>query len=186
LVWLCEIFDKKMINLLTPETKKKLTREEREREILIALGLLFVLLLVAFTFNFALWLNFRIQTQTMVIINPVPTGAVNLQTAEETRANQQIKQLSTWWPKESWYYLLSELQTTKPATIKLARLVGELRASGLILAIAGESTNRQELANFAEELKKSQSFSRVDLPLNDLLAGEKSRFTLNLEVANHD
>lgn len=176
-----------MINLLTPEIRKRLKHEEHQREVIVTLWLLFGLFFIALVLNLALWLNFRIQTQTIIINNsPSLEEPISKQFIDDKLVSEQVERLLTWWPKRTWFDVLTELQALKSGAIRIGRLVGEIRGNNLVLAIAGEASNRQELAKFADQLKNNKFFSRVDLPLNDLLAGEKSRFTLNLEIVNHD
>ena len=177
-----------MINLLTPEIRKKLKAEEREREIIVVLGLLFILLVVALIFNLTLWFNLEIQKQTL-FANQSDTPSDNLamgETSGDKQINSKIKQLTNWWPARSWFSALSKIQQNKLATIKISRLVGETSNGILKMALVGEAVNRQELVSFTDNLKQDKFFANVDLPIGDLLGNNKNQFTLNLIISNHD
>lgn len=177
-----------MINLLTPEIRKKLKREEREREIIVVLWLLFTLLTIVLIFNLALWFNLEIQKQTLGI-NRSEVQSRNLatrETLEDKQINSKIKQLTGWWPVQSWFTVLTKIQQSKSATIKISRLVGETSDKILKMALVGEAVSRQELVSFVNNLRQDKFFANVDLPIGNLLGNNKNQFTLNLIIANHD
>lgn len=177
-----------MINLLTTEAKERLTRDWRWRQLAVALGLALIVFLVAATFNFALWLNFDIQKQPLFPQLSDNNNSPFVSGKEASQAREEIGQLIKWWPSQNWSELIVKIEKAKPATTKIDQIVGDLSEKGEVLdmAITGQTTNRQDLVRFVDDLSQDKSFSKVDLPIESLLISSNGQFTINLTVKNND
>lgn len=177
-----------MINLLTIEAKEKLVRDWRLRQLVVALGLITILFLVAATFNIALWLNFSIQKQPLVSQLSINKNSPFVSEKDTDQVKDKIGQLMKWWPSDNWSALIVKIEKVQPTTTKINQIAGALSEKDGILnmVITGETTNRQDLVKFVDDLSQDNSFSKVDLPIESLLIASNGQFTINLTVKNND
>lgn len=177
-----------MINLLTIEAKEKLVRDWHLRQLMVILGLVIILFLVAATFNIALWLNFNIQKQPLIPQFSLGQDSPFVSGQEANLVKGKISQLIKWWPNENWSELIVKIEKVQPTTAKINQIAGTLseKDGTLNMVITGQTTNRQDLVKFVDDLSKDNSFSKVDLPIESLLIASNGQFTINLTVKNND
>jgi len=174
-----------MANLLTSEAKKKIVYDWRLRQLVVALGLISVWLLVAVIFNLALWFNFNIQKGPF-LSQFLSNNTSEAEEVELQQAKNRIGQLAKWWPKSLWTEAIIKIENLRPDTIKIYHLAGIFseKDQTLSLALAGQASKRQDLVDFAEQLRQDNFFEQVDLPVESLLLTSNGQFTLNLILKN--
>ncbi|HRZ30274.1 MAG TPA: hypothetical protein P5274_01225 [Candidatus Paceibacterota bacterium] len=175
-----------MANLLTIEAKKKNIHDRQLRQLVVVLGLLVSLFLVALIFNLALWLNFNIQKRPLSLKSSLADSSVVM--AEESLARDKITQLAKWWTKSNWSVAIAKIEEVRPATIKIYQIAGVFTEKGqtLTMMLNGQTTSRQDLVKFTDDLRQDDFFSAVDLPIESLLIGNNGQFSINLSLRNHD
>jgi len=176
-----------MANLLTIEAKKKKSRARQLRQLTVIFGLLGGLFLIAFIFNLALWLNFNIQKGS-INLNSVLRDRSTLGVEESRQAKDKITQLAKWWPESDWSIAIVKIKEYQPQTIKIQQIAGVYseKNKAMNMMLNGETTSRQDLVKFTEELKQDNFFSSVELPIESLLVGSNGQFSLSLGLKNND
>lgn len=80
--------------------------------------------------------------------------------------------------------VFGELVASRKGGIRLHHLVLECPSvvAGCVVAVIGRADDRQNLLDYVQALKENPMFTKVQSPINNLINGKDSQFTLELET----
>lgn len=169
-----------MINLVSPQKKNSLKREQKKRHVVIVLyGLVFLLVMLN-VLGWTLWTYFDWPTRAIVSKN-LSKNQLNISPA----ALEQFLKLSSWWPVEPWFQILAKLSERTPSSLETKQFTGtwDIKKNIQQLTWQGNFASRQELVDFSEKLRLSKIFAEVNLPFDNLVkSGKQVEFILNLKL----
>lgn len=174
-----------MINLLTKEEKNNLNNEQRARQAVAFVSLLTILFSVGVVVSLSFFINLKIQRGDSPTNLSVENDSMPSLTAEENKLTEsKIKRLTDLWPEENWSNIVIHFISNKPQVIKISQFAGvfDPKDKKMNLAITGNTDSRDQLVLFGDQLKTDDSFSKVDLPINNLLNEKGGQFSIKLEI----
>lgn len=180
-----------MINLLLPENKKRLALEYHQRVALIYLLSLIGLLLVALVVLGSFYLSLVIEKKSLV--DSGKTGSKYFDTEDLAdysgnilRVNKMITLLTTNRNQlHQVTEVLDRLVEARPAGIKLTSLsVGRQDDGRWAAVIQGISSQRKNIINLIDSLKKDPLFSVVDSPFSNLIKDGRSDFIMTVFLSS--
>jgi hypothetical protein len=166
-----------MSNVLTPETKKKLSRSIRARY-LTTLAL--VLVAGAFVAALALVPTFAaLATARAALVVPAEEaeGARDDQ-AQAQRAQNLVKALSPLISSTTPSELLGDALSARPDGISVTSITYQARSKNIVLS--GTSDGRQPVNAYRDALEAGGKFAGVSVPVSALAGTLDGRFTITL------
>jgi hypothetical protein len=177
-----------MANLITTQQKKNIKKDYNIRLLTTIFFLIFILGL--FVLAYVAPYYFYVKHSYLMIINQfekiiIPENNENIgesmsrivnRTVEETKVVTFYTQ-NTLKPSE---YLEKIVMSLNP-NIKISRLVfGSNKNKEFQFLVSGLSSNREGLVVFIDDLKKEDSFLKVESPVSDFAKDNNIDFTLNI------
>lgn len=180
-----------MINLLPPQQKKEILKEEKLKLIFILGVLLWLFLVVFVLFLFLIKIYSAIITENQKIIverakmSFEASGAQNLE--EEIRLiNQKLVRLDTFYQEQAdLSEFVSNVSNILPKKLYLTSLsLNPLsqKKNKFQIYLAGLAPTRQLLLEFKKNLDAHSEFSEVDFPPSNWLKAENINFTVTFKI----
>jgi hypothetical protein len=178
-----------MLNLLLRKDRYDLRKEYTLRFwiIMSAVGILslLVFMVLLFSINIFVWVENQIVTQQLETV----LGADNTKQREEVHEmtrniNRQVNTFNKTQPEYSGF--LSQILNAQPAGVGLNSIdfnsVTEEDEEFIKISIQGQSGLRNNMVQYAENLRQIPQFRNVDLPLSNLTQDTNINFRITLDT----
>ncbi len=179
-----------MLNLLRPEQKKKIIREYHVRFFVLALTLLFVSQIIAIILLVPSYLTSKSAADNLNSQN----AALQAQSADQEGSTLN----ATIQKTNDSINIFSSIASSSPDVIAALHKVidnkgGAVRIIGLNYSIQGKqqqvtmqgvAASRQDLLNFAKQLKQQKGIVSADLPISDFSQAQNINFSLPITITS--
>ncbi len=178
-----------MANLLPNKEKQNLQSDFLSRKLVIAslaLGILLIIVLVIIgSFLVGLFIrerslaNFSLASnQESKIVRDLDNSMTLLK-----KIDAEVKTINSYWSEPLISILVAKALTLKPAGLKISGIIIERVEAGkpTKLSLVGLASGRNELVNYVDLLRRDKFFTRVDLPVENLISDQGGQFVINLE-----
>lgn len=175
-----------MINLLPPQYKQELVKEEKRRLVLI-LSVLFLIFLVSLILIlFSIKISLQGQVEALKIIadseeKTLRTSEVQILREKINLANQNLLKLKSFYRDQiSSTEILEKIFQTIPSGIELTSLSWQKDNS--LVSLSGFSPNREILLEFIKKLEEKKEFSEINYPTTIWVEPVDINFSLTLKI----
>lgn len=176
-----------MANLLTVEARKSLKNDFLHRKLIVVSIAGVLLLLVAIIIWLTFWFSLLIEKRSLGVreenlpVDEQREDFAPVVDQSETIAN--AKELKLLWSEPLASTLITKAIELKPSMIKLNgfALSRQKEGESTRFSLTGSTTSRGDLVSYVNFLRQSGLYSRVDLPVENLISDKGGPFILNLE-----
>jgi hypothetical protein len=176
-----------MINLIPPTARRSVIREYWLRVVSVWMFLLGTGFLIVAALLLPTYVQIWIQLENLSAATGVPSEKIsNYDTAvsELVAATSLARILTTEASSTQFSTYISDIAKLAGDNIAITSYTFERKPTGdTTIMVAGIAATRQVLANFEDELSNNEAFSRVDLPISNLIKDRDVLFSLQLELA---
>lgn len=170
-----------MINLLPPQAKALLKREQRLRFLSVLLMAAALALLVFSLLSIPTFVMQREQINN-VRQDAKLASAVEAEKKSDAAKAEDAAVVLAYIERSGkplpYLNLIAQIDTIAGADVNVNRL----QFDGDELLIGGVATTRGALSSFHGRLKETEEFSSVELPLSNLVAEQNPTFSITLEI----
>lgn len=175
-----------MINLLPPQYKSELKKEENWKLILI-LGILFLIFLISLI-SILLAIKFYLQGELELTKASLDLEEKSLKTSgiQDLREkiklfNQNLSKLNNFYEKQtSAITILEKIFKTLPPEISLTSFSWQKNTSQV--ALSGFSPNREVLLRFQKNLQEVKEFTEIDFPAQNWIKPTDIEFYVTFKI----
>lgn len=172
------------INLLPPDRKEKILRNERFRTVLAWEGIIFSIAMLSFGFilgiNYVLDLNLRLALENRGDeTTEAKYSTIKYYENKFSEINGKLSKISGVMSDQiRWSGLFAKLNEVIPSEVEISGI----STKDYALFLAGRAKTRDDLLSLRDNLAKDDCFSNVNLPLSDLVSREDVVFQIDLEM----
>jgi len=177
-----------MSNLLPPETKKEITKEQHLRTAVVGLFLLAVLLVVSVVWLTPAYILSKNKYDiTEKELNAIKKEISSVQLEDSIilieDINNKLAVLTEGIPLENHAHnIIIDILEHKKDNIKITDIIYDKSPTEIRVLLNGEAFNRESLSSFVREIEKNELFSRVELPISDFVKETNLDFSLTLYI----
>jgi len=175
-----------MINLLPPEEKENLLREESWNLVLIlgTLFLIFLICLALILFSVKIFISGQLEAQKILLLQEEKKFEESqIQSLEEkiTVSNQTLSKLNSFYQSQTnLTEILEKISETLPPETYLTTLNLNLAQ----ISLSGFSPTREILLEFKKNLEKEQTFGEIYFPPSNWVKPTDIDFIVTLRITN--
>ncbi|MBU1091623.1 hypothetical protein KKA27_02065 [Patescibacteria group bacterium] len=177
-----------MINLL-PTQDKKLLKKEFLRRFIVVLGSCFLMLVLTQIILLLSLLFYLVSSEKNLNDQIASTGnlvelkAIDKLEAETKEINDLLSSLQKTQERTPLFSdSISEILKILPPSVRISSFLFEKGPSKSNIVMGGESTTRDDLLIFVEDLKSNVYFKEVAIPVSSLLAEKEVDFSIAVEL----
>jgi Tfp pilus assembly protein PilN len=176
-----------MLNLLPEENKKELAIEYRRRRAMVSLGFLAALFLATLLlFLPALIVSYNKKNQVSNNYQLIKVAStIRDYDSLRTVIDDVRSKLLLLKPSDNRAYIHDELQAIISQKSRAISITGfdfkpAPPAGKTEISLIGKATSREELVAFSRALEQSPLFSKVEVPVSDLVRGRDIDFSIKI------
>ena len=177
-----------MINLLPPQEKEDLKKEEQYKIVLI-LGILILVCLIYFSlilYSINIFLFGEAESQKIVYTQrekELKNPQIQAFQASLSEFNKKVSQLDSFYQNQvSFTGILGKISATIPPEISLISLSLSLEEEAVKCSFSGFSPNRETLVKFKDVLEKEEGFTKVYFPPTCWVKPKDINFTIGFNI----
>lgn len=173
-----------MINLLPPEEKENLLREENWNLILILeiLVLIFLICLALILFSVKISISGQLEVQKILLLQEEKKFEESqIQSLEEkiTTSNQSLSKLNSFYQSQT---NLTEILEKISETLPPETYLTDLNLSLAQISLSGFSPTREILLEFKKNLEEEQTFGEIYFPPSNWIKPTDIDFLVNFKI----